>query len=255
MERGMTKDYLVEIKVKNNLLYKKIRDSGYASMVDFAKKNGIGYQTLINYLNLSRAPIDSRTGNWTKAFTLISDALRCMPGDICPPQHLNNVLKRNKAKLEAGAEEIAGYITGNADTANLALNHIIQRENDDLIQEAIAKLTDREQDVIRRRYGFDGDLQTYDEIGKSYGVTKERIRQIEAKALRRMRGLSITKEIGKIADEMGLRHGYIPPRHYVPEWKVKEAVKKPVREEQKPKTPDRKSNFVLLDEDNPFLNH
>lgn len=251
----MTKDYLVEIKVKNNLLYKKIKDAGYANVANFAKQNSLCYQTLIKYLNFSRAPIDEKTGNWKRTFLLISDALRCMPGDICPPQHLNNVLKRNKAKLEAGAEEIAGYITGNADTANLALNHIIQRENDALIQDAIAKLTDREQDVIRRRYGFDGDPQTYDEIRKSYGVTKERVRQIEAKALRKMRGVSIAKEIGMVADEMGLRHGYIPPRHYVPEWKVKEAARKPVREEQKPKTPDRKSNFVLLDEDNPFLNH
>jgi len=251
----MTKDYLVEIKVKNNLLYKKIKDAGYVNVANFAKQNSLCYQTLIKYLNFSRAPIDEKTGNWKRTFLLISDALRCMPGDICPPQHLNNVLKINKAKLEAGAEEIAGYITGNADTANLALDHIIQRENDDLIQDAIAKLTDREQDVIRRRYGFYGDPQTYDEIGKSYGITKERIRQIEAKALRRMRGPSIAKEISKIADEMGLRHGYTPPRHYVPEWKVKEAVKKPVKEEQKPKTPDRKSNFMILDKDNPFLNH
>ena len=251
----MTKDYLVEIKVKNNLLYKKIKDAGYVNMADFAKKNSLCYQTLIKYLNFSRAPIDEKTGNWNKTFLSISDALRCMPEDICPPQHFNRALKKNKAKLEAGAEEIAGYITGNADTANLALNHIIQRENDDLIQEAIAKLTDREQDVIRRRYGFYGDPQTYDEIGKSYGITKERIRQIEAKALREMRGPSITKEISKIADEMGLRHGYIPPRHYVPEWKVKEATKKPVKEEQKPKASDRKSNFMILDKDNPFLNH
>ena len=58
----MTKDYLVEIKVKNNLLYKKIKDAGYANMADFAKKNSLCYQTLIKYLNFSRAPIDEKTG-------------------------------------------------------------------------------------------------------------------------------------------------------------------------------------------------
>ena len=56
------------------------------------------------------------------------------------------------------------------------------------IEEALITLTEREQDIIRKRYGlYDGKGMTLEEIGKIYGVTRERIRQIELKALRKLR--------------------------------------------------------------------
>ncbi|MDR3317910.1 MAG: sigma-70 family RNA polymerase sigma factor, partial [Clostridiales bacterium] len=52
-------------------------------------------------------------------------------------------------------------------------------------------LTAREQQVLRLRYGiYDGHPRTLEEVGKVFNVTRERIRQIEAKALRKLRNLS-----------------------------------------------------------------
>ncbi len=49
-------------------------------------------------------------------------------------------------------------------------------------------LSEREKEIIRKRFGLDGDrVKTLEEIAKEYGVTRERIRQIEAKALRKLR--------------------------------------------------------------------
>ena len=49
-------------------------------------------------------------------------------------------------------------------------------------------LTDREQKVLRLRFGLDdGRARTLEEVGKEFNVTRERIRQIEAKALRKLR--------------------------------------------------------------------
>ncbi len=54
-------------------------------------------------------------------------------------------------------------------------------------------LTDREQQVLRLRFGFeDGQCYTLEDVGKRFGVTRERIRQIEAKALRKLRHPSRT---------------------------------------------------------------
>ena len=56
------------------------------------------------------------------------------------------------------------------------------------LQEALDALGDRESRVLRLRYGLDdGHPQTLEEVGKVFGVTRERIRQIEAKAIRKLR--------------------------------------------------------------------
>ena len=60
-----------------------------------------------------------------------------------------------------------------------------------LLQDWLGRLQTREQDVIRLRYGlYDGEPLTLEEIGKRYRVTRERIRQIEMAALRKLRRLS-----------------------------------------------------------------
>ncbi|MDD6230639.1 MAG: sigma factor-like helix-turn-helix DNA-binding protein, partial [Lactimicrobium massiliense] len=49
-------------------------------------------------------------------------------------------------------------------------------------------LTDREEKVLRMRFGlYDGKPRTLEEVGKEFNVTRERIRQIEAKALRKLK--------------------------------------------------------------------
>ncbi len=61
---------------------------------------------------------------------------------------------------------------------------------------ALASLTDRERQVVRLRFGLqDGRARTLEEVGKEFNVTRERIRQIEAKALRKLRHPSRSKRL------------------------------------------------------------
>jgi RNA polymerase primary sigma factor len=63
-------------------------------------------------------------------------------------------------------------------------------------------LTDREERVLRLRYGLDdGRPRTLEEVGKEFGVTRERIRQIEAKALRKLRHPTRAKRFGDFRGE------------------------------------------------------
>ncbi|MDY0278322.1 MAG: RNA polymerase sigma factor RpoD [Acholeplasma sp.] len=56
------------------------------------------------------------------------------------------------------------------------------------LDEILSTLTDREEKVLRLRYGlFDGKTYTLEEVGREFGVTRERIRQIEAKAMRKLK--------------------------------------------------------------------
>ena len=62
-------------------------------------------------------------------------------------------------------------------------------------------LTDREERVLRLRYGLDdGRPRTLEEVGKEFGVTRERIRQIEAKAIRKLRHPTRSKRFGDYKD-------------------------------------------------------
>lgn len=57
-----------------------------------------------------------------------------------------------------------------------------------MFDEALKTLKDRERQVLRMRFGLDdGKPHTLEYVGQKFGVTRERIRQIEAKALRKMR--------------------------------------------------------------------
>ena len=64
------------------------------------------------------------------------------------------------------------------------------------LNEVLATLTPREADVLRMRYGLDNEPpKTLEDVGRAFNVTRERIRQIEAKALRKLRHPSRSKKV------------------------------------------------------------
>ena len=67
--------------------------------------------------------------------------------------------------------------------------------------EVLGTLTEREQKVLRLRFGLDdGRARTLEEVGKEFNVTRERIRQIEAKALRKLRHPSRSRKLKDYLD-------------------------------------------------------
>ncbi len=71
----------------------------------------------------------------------------------------------------------------------------------DELYDIMKDLTDREERVLRLRYGLDDNRpRTLEEVGKEFGVTRERIRQIEAKAIRKLRHPTRAKRLGDYRD-------------------------------------------------------
>jgi RNA polymerase primary sigma factor len=73
----------------------------------------------------------------------------------------------------------------------------------DELYEIMKDLTDREERVLRLRYGLDDNRpRTLEEVGREFGVTRERIRQIEAKAIRKLRHPTRAKKLGDYKDNI-----------------------------------------------------
>jgi RNA polymerase primary sigma factor len=80
-----------------------------------------------------------------------------------------------------------------------AANLILLKEQ---LSDVLKTLTDREEKVLRLRFGLeDGRSRTLEEVGREFNVTRERIRQIEAKALRKLRHPSRSKKVKDFLEE------------------------------------------------------
>ncbi len=78
-----------------------------------------------------------------------------------------------------------------------AAGHLLREQ----IEEMLGALSEREKEVLHYRFGLeDGRSYTLEEVGKRFGVTRERIRQIEAKALRKLRHPSRSKKLRDFLD-------------------------------------------------------
>ena len=70
------------------------------------------------------------------------------------------------------------------------------------VKQALSELTEREQAVVRLRFGLDdGQMRTLEEVGKEFGVTRERVRQIEAKTLAKLRHPIRSQRLKEFLDE------------------------------------------------------
>ena len=106
-----------------------------------------------------------------------------------------DILKRDKniVSLDTPIKEdedssLVEFIPSDADFGDVVMHEVEQNNLREKIEEVLTGLSDQEQKVLRMRFGLDDDTpKTLEEIGKVFGVTRERIRQIEAKAIRKLR--------------------------------------------------------------------
>ncbi len=117
------------------------------------------------------------------------------------PERVREILKiaQDTTSLETPVGDEDDSILGDfiADTTQLspieATSRELLKEN---IEEVLASLSDREAKVLKMRFGLMNEKpMTLEEVGKEFGVTRERIRQIEAKALRKLRHPSRRKKL------------------------------------------------------------
>ena len=113
------------------------------------------------------------------------------------PVHMVETI--NKVKGEEEDSHLGDFIPDNDAPAPAdAASHTMLREQ---LSDVLSTLTPREAKVLKLRFGLeDGRSRTLEEVGKEFNVTRERIRQIEAKALRKLRHPSRSRKLKDYLD-------------------------------------------------------
>jgi len=180
-------EYRIDIKIRNNLILSKIESLGYKSPLDFCKNIGISYGGLIAAANMKR-PIFDKKGKIRPFINKLCDVLKCAPEEIFSANQMEASLATNKKTLLVNEAE-AIYIMNQTDSQKMLEEQVFDDQRNDAILTILSTLAPRERQIIEMRMGL-GEYNkehTLKECGKKFNVNKERIRQIEQKALRKMR--------------------------------------------------------------------
>ena len=105
-----------------------------------------------------------------------------------PADRVRKMLAVPEDPLSMDDPEILDEVLAIADDGTPSAEEaVLDAQTQKVVREQVNRLTSREATVIRLRFGIDCEEHTLEEIGKEFGVTRERIRQIEARALRKLR--------------------------------------------------------------------
>ncbi|GAA0104865.1 sigma-70 family RNA polymerase sigma factor [Paraclostridium sordellii] len=107
-----------------------------------------------------------------------------------------NIISLDTPIKEDEDSSLVEFIPSDAYFGDVVMHEVEQHNLREKIEELLTGLSEQEQKVLRMRFGLDDDIpKTLEEIGRVFGVTRERIRQIEAKAIRKLRHPSRLKQL------------------------------------------------------------
>ncbi len=177
----MNPEYLLQIQVKNNCLLGAMRDEGVQSVAELSRLLGVSQTNLGKVANL-RESVYLQNGDVRKVYKKLADYFGLSPEELCPNDLHYQGLDKNKAERELTRDQVSRLTNISEQSTPDAL--VESQQLLGVLDGAIEKLLPREQEIIDLR--FTQEL-TFEDIGKVMGITRERVRQVEAKALNKLR--------------------------------------------------------------------
>ena len=223
------KDYLLQIKIKNGPMMSIMRANNMDTAAELSRKTGVTQTIVGKYLNLQSIPFDI-AGRWKETVVRISEFLKVPPEMLFPEQHLTKALKTNTIEGEVSLGEMKELVS----TAGIEqISETIQKDSQDELHDRLERgwgsLLSRERKILELRFGInqgaeedlskdfkeidllqypykieektvkkkkkDSTIKSYAEVGEMFSITGDRIRQIEAKALRKLKHPSRSKQL------------------------------------------------------------
>jgi len=182
----VTKDLHVTIRVHNNHLLKRRTKLGYSQRL-MAQAVGIslGHYTALEALKRQPYEIHKGIATWTKAATMIAEYLDVPLEELFPASIL--AVQQPIVSFTSSAEALLALSQASQDYTSPE-RWIGEEGQREVIDKAVATLPDQLRHTIIKRFGLDdGEEKSRSQVGSDLNVGRERMRQIEEKALRFMR--------------------------------------------------------------------
>ena len=188
----------IQMRFRNDLLQRLI-DEHEIPIYKWSKKIGVSYAKIFSLKSLKSHPYKKGRQEYNKVAHRIANYFKLPVEDLFPDE-IYRVKWPTKIEKSFPVERIACLIqSDDQKLRSLPPYELLEKEETkDILKECIDSLTPRESRIIKNRFGIDNDkngLVTLREIAEDFGVGVERIRQIEARALRKLRHPSRSNKI------------------------------------------------------------
>jgi RNA polymerase sigma factor (sigma-70 family) len=180
-----------------------IENAGYKSVADFCRAAGLPKTSLTEIIAMRRPPIN-QSGEFSEHAKALMDELCVAPTDLWTSEQLTLKLKRNSAQRDVSSEGMRAALGMHAEELLELMKPddpdeaVLKHETVSVVEKQLESITPREALVLRMHFGIGCEEHTLDEIGEKFDVTRERIRQIEAKALRKLKHPSRADELRQL---------------------------------------------------------
>ena len=199
----MANAYRLLVKIKNNRLWSAIVAvyPGVKSQSDAARFLNMSVQEIGKLLNMHVWPYSEARSRWFKVADRIAALLKETPEYLFDPKLYGRRPDVNEIAVEFGDEKWIEDHSRLLELPPSPEDDVIKHEMAEILGKMVNSLTPREQLVVNMRYGLHGyEESDLVEIGQALSVTKERVRQLEAKALRKMRHPNRDKRLREFMD-------------------------------------------------------
>ncbi len=183
----------VEARIRNNILWHLIFDN-FRSVQAFCKEHSLHIANVGNLLNLKMNP-KRKDGEYRELPLTISNIFSLFPEYIFP-EELYDLEKTEISKeipilqLDQTRREL--QLPSPSEV-------VIQNEAKYLLNKNMKeRLSDRDREILEKRFGFHGEILTYKDIGGKYGISGQRVKQIEENAISKLKRSKDLRGLRKI---------------------------------------------------------
>jgi RNA polymerase sigma factor (sigma-70 family) len=199
-------EYRIKVTVRNNLILNAIENAGHKSVAAFCKSIGMSPQKVTELIAMRKPPLNTN-GEFSHMAKLLMEELCALPTDLWTSEQLTLKLKRNTAQRDVSSEGMRAALGMHAEEMLELMKPdapdeaVLKHEMVNVVEAKLDSLLPREAKMLRLRFGIGCEEHTLEEVGKVLDVTRERARQIEAKALRNLKHPSRSDELRQLLPE------------------------------------------------------